>query len=136
MLPPHWKLGEPMSNERIKKAMNLMFATILQRWGGMEDDLQAFYFPALASIVWHSIFLKEMVAACPGHPLNMIPLLSNQELLQDLKELITLKLKGQVKSATGIPPHVQHASVAKKILFLYVETLKMVQEMVEKSKTL
>ena len=24
---------DPMSNDRIKEAMNLMFATILQRWG-------------------------------------------------------------------------------------------------------
>ena len=33
-LPPHWKVDNPMGNTKIREAMNLMFATILQRWGG------------------------------------------------------------------------------------------------------
>jgi hypothetical protein len=35
----------------------------------------------------------------------MIPLLSNPDLLKDLKELVTLEPEGQVKEASGIPPH-------------------------------
>ena len=37
-LLPHWKLDYPMSNDRIKEAMNLIFVTILQRWGSTEVD--------------------------------------------------------------------------------------------------
>ena len=40
--------------------------------------------------------------------------MSTLELLRDLKELVTLETKGNVKCATGIPPHIQNASVAKR----------------------
>jgi hypothetical protein len=38
-----------------------------------------------------------MAVANLEHPFHMIPLLSNPDLLKDLKELITLKPEGQVK---------------------------------------
>ena len=75
MLPPHWMLDSPMSNERIKEAMNLMFATILQRQVGTQVDPTGILLFCLTPIVWPSDFLKAMVAACPGHVFNMIPLL-------------------------------------------------------------
>jgi len=133
-LPLHWKVDDPMANDKIKEALNLMFATILQRWGGTEVDPIGVLLLCLASVVWHSDFLKATAAASPGHPFSMIPLLSNPELLRDLKELVTLKPEGQVKCATGIPPHIQHASVAKKILSLCVETLQTVQQMADTVK--
>jgi hypothetical protein len=37
-LPPHWKVDNPMGNAKIHEAMNLMFATILQKWGGTAVD--------------------------------------------------------------------------------------------------
>jgi len=55
--------------------------------------------------------------------------LSNPELLRDLKELVTLEPKGQVRSATGIPPHIEHATMAKKILHLCEMTLLVVKDM-------
>ena len=58
-LPPHWTLDDPMSNERIKEAMNLMFATILQRWGGTEVIRQAFYFSALHLLYGTPTFSKQ-----------------------------------------------------------------------------
>jgi hypothetical protein len=134
-LPPHWIMDDPLSNDRIKEAMNLMFATILQRWGGTEVDPTGILLYFLASVVWHSDWLKEMAAKHPGHPFSMIPILSTPELLRDLKELVTLEPKGNVKSATGIPPHIQNASVAKKILSLCEATLEAVKGMIETVKT-
>jgi hypothetical protein len=133
-LPPHWILDDPMSNEKVKEAMNLMFATILQRWGCTEVDPTGVLLHCLASVVWHVDFLKDMAARHPGHPFSMIPLLSNPTLVNDLKELVTLEPKGQVTTPTGIPPHIQHASVAKKILLLCVETLETVQQMADNVK--
>ena len=133
-LLPHWILEDPMSNEKVKEAMNLMFATILQIWGRTAVDPMGILLYCLASVVWHVDFLKDMAARHPGHPFSMIPFLSNPTLLNDLKELVTLEPKGQVLTPTGVPPHVQHASVAKKILSLCVETLKTVRQMAENVK--
>jgi len=128
-LPPHWSLDDPMSNEKIQEAMKLMFVPILQRWGGTQVDPTGVLLFCLASVVWHSDFLKATAARDAGHPFNMIPILSNPELLRDLKELVTLEPKGQVKSATGIPPHIEHATMAKKILHLCETTLHAVKDM-------
>jgi hypothetical protein len=128
-LPPHWNIDDPMSNERIKEGMNLMFATILQKWGDTEVDPTGILLLCLASVVYNSDFLKATAAADPEHPFNLIPLLSNPQLLNDLKELVMLEPIGHVKAATGIPPHVQNAKVAKEILNTCVDTLKEVKEM-------
>jgi hypothetical protein len=86
--------------------MNLMFATsYLQRWGNTEVDPTGMLLFCLAAIIWISDFLTQTAAANLEHLFNMIPLLSNPDLLKDLKELITLKPEDQVKEASGIPPH-------------------------------
>lgn len=133
-LPPHWKVDDPMANERIKEGMNLMFATILQKWGNTDVDPTGMLLLCLASVVWHSDFLKATAAADSEHPFNTIPILSNPDLLKDLRELVTLEPEGQMKCATGIPPHVQHAKVAREILELCVKTLEEVQNMAETVK--
>lgn len=133
-LPPHWKLDDPMSNDKIKEGMNLMFATILQKWGNTAVDPTGLLVLCLASVVWHSDFLKETAAADPEHPFNAIPLLSSPQLLNDLKELVTLEPEGHVKQATGIPPHVQHAKTAKEILTACLATLEAVKGMVDEVK--
>lgn len=133
-LPPHWVLDDPMSNERVSEAMNLMFATILQKWGGTAVDPTGVLLLCLASVVWHSDFLRETTTAHPGHPFAMIPIMGNPDLLRDLKELVTLEPKGQVTSATGIPPHVEQATVAKKILSVASETLEAVKKLIENVK--
>jgi hypothetical protein len=51
-----------MSNEKVKEAMHLMFATILQRWGHTEVDPTEVLLNCLASVVWHANFLKDTVA--------------------------------------------------------------------------
>jgi hypothetical protein len=59
----------------------------------------------------------------------MIPLLSNPDLLQDLKELVTLEPEGQVKDASSIPPHIQNAKMVRKVLDTCLETLEQVKGM-------
>ena len=108
---PNWKLDDRMANDRTKEAMNLMFATILQRWGGTEVDPTGIL---LSLLQQSSDWLKEMATKHPGHPFSMIPILSTLELLRDLKELVTLEPKGNVKCVTEISPHIQNASVAKR----------------------
>ena len=43
-LPPHWNVDNPLGNAKIHEAMNLVFATVLQKWGGSTvDPIQVFY---------------------------------------------------------------------------------------------
>ena len=48
---PLWKLDDLKSNDRIKEAMNLMFATVLQRWGSTEVDPSGILLFFLAAVV-------------------------------------------------------------------------------------
>jgi hypothetical protein len=64
----------------------------------------------------------------------MIPLLSNPDLLKDLKELITLEPEGQVKEALGIPPQIQNAKMVRDMLVMCRKTLEQVKNMTQTVK--
>ena len=131
-LPPHWNMSDPMGNAKVKEAMNLMFATILQKWSGSAVDPTGVLLICLASVVYHSDFLKQVAAETPGHPFDLIPLLSNPTLLKDLKELVTLQPEGQMTTPTGIPPHVASATMLQKVLTVCTNTLETVKDMTQR----
>jgi hypothetical protein len=130
-LPPHWKVEHPMGNAKIREAMNLMFATILQKWGGSAVDPTGILLLCLASVVWNIEFLKSTAARIPGHPFGMIPLLSNVALLEELKLLVTIESEGHMTVATGIPPHIRQAVLIKSTLDVCKETFEAVKSMAE-----
>jgi hypothetical protein len=131
-LPPHWNMSDPMGNPKVKEAMHLMFATILQKWSGLAVDPTGVLLICLASAVYHSNFLKQIAAETPGHPFVLIPLLSNPVLLADLKELVTLEPEGQMTTPTGIPPHVTTATGLQKVLTVCTNTLENVKDMTKR----
>ena len=87
-----------MGNEKIREAMNLMFATVLKKWGGSVVDPTGtgILLLCLASVVWNVEFLKTTAAAIPGYPFGMIPLLSNAGLLAELKLLVIIESEGHI----------------------------------------
>ena len=104
VLPPHFREG--IENEFIKEGLDLCFGDILARFGGsgIEGALLLF----MASIVYHyDTFIAPNIARHTGHCFLNIPLLSNPELLQELKKLVTLEPCGAVRQATGVPRHVK-----------------------------
>jgi hypothetical protein len=134
-LSPHWKLTDPMSNKKIYEAMQLMYSTILSRWSGISDvDPTGVLLYCLASVVYHSDFLKQMAAEIPGHPFSLVPLLSRPELLIDLEELVTLEPGGQMTLPTGVPPHVENMKLVQKALSLCTETLEAVKSLTKDIK--
>ena len=130
-LPPHWNVDNPMGNEEICEAMNLMFATILQKLGGSAVDPTGILLLCLASVVWNVDFLKTTAAAIPGHPFDMIPLLTNASLLAELKLLVTIESEGHMTVATGIPPHIRQAVLIKDTLGVCKETLEAVKNLTD-----
>jgi hypothetical protein len=61
-----------------------MFATFLQRWGGIAVAPTGILLLCLASVVWNVEFLKLTAARIPGYPFGVIPLLSSVGLLAEL----------------------------------------------------
>jgi hypothetical protein len=133
-LPPHWTVDNPMGNAKIREAMNLMFATVLQKWGGSAVDPTGILLLCLASVVWNVEFLKSTAARIPGHPFGMIPLLSNAGLLAELKLLVTIEKEGNMTVATGIPPHIRQAVLIKNTLNVCKETFEAIKDMAERIK--
>ena len=85
----------------------------------------------LASVVWNVDFLKTTAAAIPGHPFDMIPLLTNASLLAELKLLVTIESEGHMTVATGIPPHIRQAVLIKDTLGVCKETLEAVKNLTD-----
>ena len=110
ILPPHFTAG--MENEYIQEAMALCFGPIINTWGhcGIGNMLLLL----LASMVYHSEFLLGYMA--PGHNFTAIPILHRDELLQELKKLVTLEPAGSVTRSTGVPTRVKQNKIIKESL--------------------
>jgi len=137
ILPPHFKVENPMSNDIIKEAMQLSFNPIMQREALQQAtciDSTGLLLRCLAALVHHSNFLMDTVLKYSGHPFGALPLLHNNRLLSELKKLVTLEPIGQVRQATGIPPHIMQAELTTKVLQTCMTTFNEVQKMTESVK--
>ena len=115
--------GDPMDNAAVREAMDLMYGKIIETWGETPVDPTGVLLKCLASVVHHSDWLSGFGDKSPGHPFLSLPVLNNPQLLLQLKGLVTLEPTGQVKAATGIPPHTQSAMMCRDILETSRETL-------------
>ena len=97
--PPHWKVSEPLENEVIEEGMEVMFGPILAVWSNNEKVNPTSF---LARWIQWTINI-------PGHLFPQIPLLMLPDLLEQLKELVTAELGGDVNSVSGIPPRIEFA---------------------------
>ncbi|KAI2510970.1 hypothetical protein MHU86_3442 [Fragilaria crotonensis] len=132
--PPHFIMTDPMRNPDVQEVMQLMYGPILRQWSGHEVDPTGLLLRCLASVVWHSDFLKKWARNVPGHSFATIPLLNNASLLQGLKGLVTIQPTESMKVSSGIPPHVNNAILIKKILDLCIGTLEEVKKLTESVK--
>jgi len=108
-LPPHFNMDDPLSHPLVREAMLLSFATIIQKWGTVDNvNPTGLLLRCLAAMVWHSPFLMETTRKYPGHPFAALPLLNNAQLLDQLRPLVVLDPIGHIQNAMGIPPHIKH----------------------------
>ena len=69
VLPPHWIVQDPMKNEDIKEAMEMMYGPILQAYQDAdENNPTGFLLRVLPSVIYHSEFILSYVHANPSHP--------------------------------------------------------------------
>jgi hypothetical protein len=123
-LPPHWRLVNPLANERVALAMEMMYGRILTRHKNTADDPTAMLLRCLACIVFHSEAILATMIANPGHDFCKLSILHNPGLLHDLRLLVTTApTEGVMATPTGIPPHVELASQLKEILQTVTEVV-------------
>jgi hypothetical protein len=73
-------------------------------------------------MVYHSDWLYSVCANHTGHPFQLMPVLNDEELLLELKGLLTLEANNHVPMATGVPPHVEHQQAIKEAHAVCTET--------------
>jgi hypothetical protein len=112
VLPPHFKGGT--DNDYIQRAMELCFGPIIKEFNATHS-VKGLLLLCLASMVYHSEFLKSFVVKDPEHPFSLIPILNDTCLLSKLKELVTLEGDDTMR-ATGIPPHVRQTKLLQEVL--------------------
>ena len=104
VLPPHFIVG--IENEWVRKGMSMCFTNIMTLDEEDDTNMTGILLRCLASIVYHSEFLKEIIKERPGHSLYQISVLNDNVLLGHLKEFITTEKSEKITAPTGIPPHI------------------------------
>jgi hypothetical protein len=116
-----------MENEHVAEAAQLCFGAILDA----HDDVDWLVLLVLGSIVHHSKFLQGFKDSVPNHPFANIPILRCQQLLADLKLLVTTKPSKRIPNPTGIPPHPKELALLKETIHTCRDkTLETLKEMV------
>ena len=135
--PPHFMMeGNLMEDEDINAAMQMMYGPILEKYkDNAEINPTGLLLMVLASVIYHSSWISEIIIKKPGHPFSLMPLMNSPQLLERLKEKVGLEVGGQVSRVTGIPPHIQNAILCTKLLKLCSETLGEVKELTTNIKT-
>ncbi|KAL7541385.1 hypothetical protein ACHAXR_011858 [Thalassiosira sp. AJA248-18] len=114
MLPAHWK--DP-TDELIAEGVACCFPGILDKHGHRDNNPSGLLDLFLAQLVYHSDFLKQTVHNFPSHDFGSLPLVfDNPELLNALKERVTLEPSPDISRATGIPPHITHSIEIQKTI--------------------
>ena len=69
-------------------------------------------------MVYHSESLSQVIISQPGHPFAQIHLLNNQDLLTELKSLVSIKPSSKINAPTEIPSHAKMMSQVTDIMAL------------------
>ena len=86
----------------------------------------------LASVVYHSDFLVDVASKKSGHPLNLLPILHNECLLVELKNLVVLE--SDAITPTGVPPHVEHMKFLEKIYMVVQNSVELLNTQIDSIK--
>ena len=95
--PPHFVMeGNLLEDEDINAAMQMMYGPILEKYkDNAEINPTGLLLMVLASVIYHSSWISEIIIKKPGHPFSLMPLMNCPELLERLKEKVSLKVGGK-----------------------------------------
>ena len=87
-----------MENIHVKEAVNISFPNI-SKLNGLAN-IKGLLLRSLARVVYHPESLSQVIISQPGHPFAQIPLLNNQDLLTELKSLVSIKPSSEINAPT------------------------------------
>ena len=93
-----------------------MFGEIEARHATSTHDPAGLLSLLLASLVYHSTCLCTIATKYPRHQFMFLAILNEPELLDSLKDHVTLEPNDNVPYATGVLPHVDHVQALANFL--------------------
>ena len=72
----------PIENEDILRAMNMLFGPILHKYNGCDYDPTAMLLRCAACIVYHSYSLLNQIMTYPGHDFIKIIIIHDKDILE------------------------------------------------------
>lgn len=138
VLPPHFLVLDPMSDESINKAMKMTFGGIIDA----HPESVALLVRLLACLVYHSdemmALMTKRISEGKGHDFSKLSIFNDIDLLRELRGKVTVEpTVGVIEKATGIPPSVIQLRALKDIYYkLQVQCEMMSNQTVELSKTM
>jgi hypothetical protein len=112
-LPPHF--GDDDDDGKLIEGINEGIAVCFGFEVGRKYKGHTWLFHLLlASMVYHSDFVEEIIAEVPNHPFAGLPIRQNTELLTYLKRYVTIKPSNKM-TATGVPPHVKQLKILRAL---------------------
>lgn len=121
-LPPHFVCG--LENSIIVNALKRNFHYIYKLADENDEfaNIKSLLLRCLASLVHHSDELIDLASKHgANHPFWKIPLFSDTNTLNSLKQMVTTKPSHIIDAPTGIPPHVQQNKRLAELLILMKE---------------
>jgi hypothetical protein len=67
VLPPYWKMVNPMASLPVAEAMQLLYGPILEKYTDTKNDPTGLLLRCLASIIHHSDWFISTATEHPGH---------------------------------------------------------------------
>ena len=104
IFPPHFKDKNALENPLVQKVMNVMYGPILSQLADTNQHPTGILLRLLASVIYHFEWIQQMASLLTNHPFNATLLLSKDDLVDDLKLLVTTEPLPVISEATGIPP--------------------------------
>jgi hypothetical protein len=114
ILPPHFVCG--LENVYLQQAITICYGNILQTYPDTSFHVSGGLIRVLASVVYHSNWIKKFIDKRKKHPFSNIILLQYPDLLDELKKIVSTSSSSQLNHPTGVPIHVLHAEKVEKIL--------------------
>ena len=131
ILPPHFLSTNPLDDDDVLEAMQLMYPKIIEMYTATENDPTGVLLGVLASVIYHSDWIISIANQSGGYPFSCILLLNHPELLLCLKEKVTIEKSEGISRATGIPPHIEQMKLQRELLNLCQLTLERVDGLLE-----
>ena len=99
------------------------------QWNNTSSNPYSILLLFLASVIYHECWIKECISKNPNHSFMKIPIINDDNLLNELRNKISIKPSNIIRRATGIPLYIETAIVMHKLINITMQTLEEVKNL-------